>query len=893
MPPNKNKTADSFLSRLKFLASPFALGIYVTMIFTSFSFYYYIQKENLDDASIFSRIFNDIDQKSLDYRLRFRGPRKGSDRVAILAIDDESIEDVGRWPWPRDRMANLFKNVWDNGANVIAADIIWSEATDKPQEKLAAVIKDSLTLDEATTATIDKALVDLDGDIQFYQTIEEYTDKFVAGTFFSDQSHLDFGKGYVAACNKLIFEGSKAGQLFYNDQLPLIAIDSNDLYMPDALTEPYKAYLKSFEELGKEAHVRRLEYCYNDFLTPQDALFEPISKSWNTLLQNEDSLKSSSFEEWAQNFRFEYLANQVYETNYWTVNIEELNDVTSFSGYFNARLDGDGTIRRANLVMRSGNQYISTLALKAYLVATNQLAEIHINPNQKIQGAKGITSIQVNNGETGNANFTVPVSSDSSLLINYAGPQRMFPYIRASSLLDPNSETMIISERYYDEISKKWLVNYKKEVNRKEFLKDKILIAGATAIGVYDLRVSPFEENFPGVETHANILDNLLRKDFLSTDPQEPISMPVFLLVFGILLSFILARVGASWGLVLTFIFLVGISIIDRNYFFNRGIAMSVALPLLLTSTLYILMTFYKYLTEERGRKELRQTFSKYVSPQIVSEILQDPKNLELGGRKEDITVFFSDVRGFTTLSEQLDPKDLSDLLNSYLTPMTELIFKNQGTLDKYIGDAIMAFFGAPLQFKDHPSYACRSALQQIEKLKELQKDYAKKSLPYIDIGIGLNSGEASVGNMGSETVRNYTVMGDTVNLAARLEGITKEYGVRIVISESTYAAVKDNFICRLLDQVRVKGKLKPVKIYELISEGRVDAPTETLIQCFEDGFKYYQAKKFQDAISAFEKGLEAIPEDKASAIYIERCKDYLDAPPPEDWDGVYVMTKK
>ena len=224
---------------------------------------------------------------------------------------------------------------------------------------------------------------------------------------------------------------------------------------------------------------------------------------------------------------------------------------------------------------------------------------------------------------------------------------------------------------------------------------------------------------------------------------------------------------------------------------------------------------------------------------------------------------------------------------------MTELVFQNKGTLDKYMGDAIMAFFGAPIHYKDHAKFACRCALQSLEKLKELQEELKKKGLPLIDIGIGLNTGDMSVGNMGSETVRSYTVMGDAVNLGSRLEGINKQYGTRIIISEFTYAEVKDNFTCREIDLVRVKGKVLPVKIYELIAEGQGSEETKSLLKCFNSGYELYHQKQFQEAIVQFDKALDLQPEDTASKLYIQRCQDFIDSPPPADWDGVFVMQTK
>jgi adenylate cyclase len=224
---------------------------------------------------------------------------------------------------------------------------------------------------------------------------------------------------------------------------------------------------------------------------------------------------------------------------------------------------------------------------------------------------------------------------------------------------------------------------------------------------------------------------------------------------------------------------------------------------------------------------------------------------------------------------------------------MTEIVFANKGTLDKYMGDAVMAFFGAPVKYSDHAKMACRCALKSIEKLYELQKVFEKQGLPHIDIGIGINTGEMSVGNMGSNIVQNYTVMGDSVNLGSRLEGINKEYGTRIIISEFTHEDVKDAFTAREIDRVRVKGKYEPVKIFELVCEGKAPPDKATLLTLFNQAYDLYLQKKFTDALVIFKQALETSQNDPVSKLYIERCEDYIETPPPENWDGVYVMKTK
>ena len=273
--------------------------------------------------------------------------------------------------------------------------------------------------------------------------------------------------------------------------------------------------------------------------------------------------------------------------------------------------------------------------------------------------------------------------------------------------------------------------------------------------------------------------------------------------------------------------------------------------------------------------------------------MLKDPSKLKLGGDKKNLSVLFSDIRGFTTVSEKLTPEELVHLLNEYLTAMTDIVFKYDGLLDKYMGDAIMAVFGAPLDQPDHPERACMTAIRMMEKLKKLQKKWSDEERPVLDIGIGINSGDMVVGNMGSEMRFDYTVMGDSVNLGSRLEGINKEYGTNIVISEFTYEKVKDTLLCRELDSVRVKGKALPVRIYELLGERKYSEKLSGFVSAFEEGLVNYRQYQWDEAIFCFKKAIEIRSGDPPSELYIKRCDGLKENPPETGWDGVYTMTKK
>ena len=329
-----------------------------------------------------------------------------------------------------------------------------------------------------------------------------------------------------------------------------------------------------------------------------------------------------------------------------------------------------------------------------------------------------------------------------------------------------------------------------------------------------DTHLSPYGE-MSGIEHHAHAINTVLNQSFMGST-KESINLFIFLLV-GLVIGFIQPRVRTWLAFILIFVLVIGYTSVTLLCFDKLNL--TIPLPSIIIEQLVIFVTIigFKILTEEANVKYIRNTFSKFVSKDVVDELLKHPEKIALGGAKREITIFFSDIRGFTTLSEALSPEELVKLLNEYLSTMTEIIIECKGTIDKYMGDAIMAFWGAPVDLEDHPYYACVASLVQMDKLLQLQASWKERNLPSIDIGIGLNTGAAVVGNMGSSQRMDYTCMGDTINLGSRLEGSNKTYGTNIIISEYTYERVKDRVYARELDLVQVKGKTHPVRIYELI----------------------------------------------------------------------------
>ncbi|MEN6374291.1 MAG: adenylate/guanylate cyclase domain-containing protein [Smithella sp.] len=524
------------------------------------------------------------------------------------------------------------------------------------------------------------------------------------------------------------------------------------------------------------------------------------------------------------------------------------------SGFFNIIPDTDGSLRWAPLVIKFGGNYYSSLPIS---VLQQYLDWPQLSLNLAGYGTESIII-----GDT-----VIPTDESGRLLINYLGPVKTFPHFSVSDIL----QGRIPAEK----------------------IRDKIVLVGATAIGIYDVRVTPFGAAYPGVEIHATVIDNILHRNFLIHSGFTRFIDLCTIILAGLLMGLIIPRLKAVKG-IFAAVMLIGAFVAANVFLFSSfNIWLNLVYPILTMLTVYLGITVYSYITEEREKKKIRGAFQYYLTPSVINEMLKDPSKLKLGGDKKDLSVLFSDIRGFTTISEKLGPEELVHLLNEYLTAMTDIVFKYDGTLDKYMGDAIMAIFGAPLEQPDHARRACRTALDMMSELHRLQKKWREEGKQPLNIGIGINSGEMVVGNMGSQMRFDYTVMGDMVNLGSRLEGTNKEYGTSIIISEFTYNAVRDSMCCRELDWVRVKGKKLPVKIYELLGEKKDELEFKEFISSFEEGLAFYRAFEWDEAIAAFQKTLSIQPEDTASTLYIGRCRNLKENAPPTPWDGVFTMTGK
>src|SRR3989441_12637857 len=362
--------------------------------------------------------------------------------------------------------------------------------------------------------------------------------------------------------------------------------------------------------------------------------------------------------------------------------------------------------------------------------------------------------------------------------------------------------------------------------------------------------------------------------------------------------------VGTAWAFALVqrqalkFLLIAGLAVayygLVVHAFTGHGVWMELVFPEGTLALTYAVSATVEYLTEGRQRRVLRAVFDKYMAAEVVDEIMRNPASIKLGGEKKELTVFFSDVAGFTTISEKLDPEDLVFLLNEYLSSMTDIILRNRGNVNKYFGDGIMALFGAPRGEPDHASRACVAALENQEALAQLRKEWAARGYPEIVARIGINSGPLVVGNMGSQARMEYTVMGDSVNLASRLEGANKFYDTLILLGPRTYELAQPDIEAREVDMLRVKGKLEPVRVEELVARtGTLSAAKQRVVGLYQDGLAANKRREFVRAKEHFEAALALDPSDGPSKVYLHRVQEYLATPPPPDWDGVYVLQSK
>jgi len=549
----------------------------------------------------------------------------------------------------------------------------------------------------------------------------------------------------------------------------------------------------------------------------------------------------------------------IKELESFITSIEPLQEHALSSGFLTATPDIDGIIRRTPLVLRHDNEIYPSLALE---VARNFLLlddyTIHV---EQIGDSFAVESILLGKQR-------IATDEKGQVVIPFRGDAYSYRYISAAD---------IIHQRLPENA-----------------LQNSIILIGTTAQGLNDLVPTTVQSVYPGVEVHANIISAILDNHFPSVPAWADGANLMILLATGVLLAILLPFMGPVL-LILTSILVAQLLIVLNGWLWDsHGIILNIATPLLLNLLLTVPNMSFSLLTESQRRKELKTMFGQYIPPQLVEQMSQQSGNdFGFEGESREMTVLFADIRSFTTLSESLTPGELKNLLNRYFTHMTQIIFDHNGTVDKYVGDMIMAFWGAPLEDPDHRKHAITAALEMLQRTADLEEEFRNDGLPEVRIGIGLNTGVMNVGDMGSTFRRAYTVLGDAVNLGSRLEGQTKNYGVGLIVGENTYQE-QDEFVYRQLDLIQVKGKTEPVEIYQPVC--RREEATKELLQELkqnEQAFALYLKGDFDQALQAYRQLVQAHPEVKTYSIYVERIEELQRNTPPTEWNGVYVLTSK
>ncbi len=717
---------------------------------------------------------------------QWRGPVKPGPEVVVAAIDEKSLDELGRWPWPRKTVARLVEKLTENDVAVIGFDLVFSSveetATERTLNQLEEEIKALSGPQTQAAALIDKYRKAQDPDLQLAQVLRQ-SRRAVLGYFF----HFE----------------------------------------PEAV-----------QHLDEETRHR-----YFENIRPAQ---------FGGFIQSGPDLDLSAID-----FRSAYAVES---------NVETLSKKLRRSGFISFDVEHDGSLRKLSLIVRYRDAKTETDYFFPPLSV--RVLEKYLGGSLFFKVApSGVQNVILDSAEP----LAIPANEQGELAINFLGGRGTFPHI---------SITDIVHDR--------------KDRFPKGGLKDKIVLIGATATALGDTKVTPFDPILPGVEIHATVIDNILKNQVLLQPQWVPLADTTLLLVLGLALVFVYTRIRPLYGVGALLLISAALFFMNHWLFVHQRIFLTNVFLHIEHFTIFSGLMVVRYITEEKQKQFIQKTFSQYLSPKVIERIMKDPDQLKLGGEQKELTAFFTDLAGFTTFSEKLSPEELVSLLNEYFTAMTDILLSYEGTLDRYDGDAIKAFFGAPVYFADHATRACFVCIEMQERLAELRDQWKREGKPEIHMRVGLNTGLMVVGNMGTKTRMAYGMNGDSVNLAARLEGANKVYGTYSLISETTYAQAKEFIEVRELDSIRVVGRKNAVKIYELLGKkGMLDETMQTLLPLYNSGLALYKQQSWREAEAVFQQVLSLRPDDGPSQTLLKRCQEMKDRDPSESWDGVYTLTSK
>jgi len=757
-------------------------------------------------------VYETLELKMLDLRFILEPQPPRSEKIVHIDIDDETLRKLG-FPCPRKYYADLIDILTECGSEAIVFDIHFLEPSHP---------------------TVDRKMVSLKLRDEIKERLDELEEDTVK---ISEQASKGASPEDLSIYLSQLKEGIEGRSSYLLKKLDETILDHDEL-MAGAIKRGHNVFIP--------------------FIFPEEETKKKITPQQEALFKQKFSLP----------IEYENLKKKenLYKTDRLSLSIDTFFNHITGTGFVSAgSLDSDGVMRRIPLIWEYKGNLFPQLAFSSFLTLTKTPGQtIEIVPDKCIK-IKGIAPLTA----TGKDEIVLPVDEKMHMIIHWAGKwEKAFKHIpfvgiielkQIRNLLEENLlrlDSKYTSERLKqvkNEGSLKDIEQAKRDIfeflerniklsnaaglkeeyrvidfqrKKEKELKDKITrlvkgkacFVGLTATGAHDRRPIPIQPDYPMVGLHSNLLNTLLTQRFIKL-ASPLINHSIFLiasLVIAIITPILSPRKGMSTSFVL-----LGLLIALGQYLFQKhGVAINMIAPMGLIISSYIAITSYRYISEEKEKKWVRKAFSHYLSPKVMDEILADPSKLGLGGKRQELTVLFSDIRGFTTYCEKRTPEEIIPILNEYLDVMSNVILKYNGTLDKYVGDEIVAFFGAPAMEKpiNHAEMAVRTALEMFEELKKLQEKWKKEGKEPLDFGVGINTGPMMVGNMGSTNRLDYTVIGDEVNLGARVEALTRDYNVRIILTQATYEKVKDLAEVKKLGETRVKGKAQPVVIYEVLS---------------------------------------------------------------------------
>jgi adenylate cyclase len=730
------------------------LGLVITLFFIGHAAKYY-------EVPFITQLDNII----YDARLQVTMPRGVDERIVILDIDEKSLQEVARWPWPRDVMADVIEKLFDKyGVAIVAFDVVFAEADHSSGIRV---------LDELALG----ALKEVPSFLQSYREL---------------RPRLDNDARFAQA-----IKGKPVVLGYY---------------------------------LNSEKNAKRIA-----------AIPEPV-------------LPKGTFQ--GRNIPFTSWVG-------FGGNLEQIARNAASAGHFNPITDDDGVVRRVPMIAELDGAYYEALSLAVVRTILGfPKVEPGYAPDRFLQrGYTGLEWLQV-------GPLAIPVDETASALIPYRGRKFSFAYV---SLAD------VIAGRV-----------------PLERLQGKIALVGTTAPGLLDLRSTPVDNVFPGVEVHANLIAGMLDKKIKLKPPYMLGAEVVLLLVGGVALSMLIPMLAPLWATLLTLAGLLAITGLNVAIWTEADMVLPLAASVLMTLALYTVNMAYCYFVEARSKRQFTELFGQYVPPELVDRMARDPEKYNMEPRAAELTILFSDVRGFTSISEALKPEELREYINEYLTDMSGIIrSRHRGTLDKYIGDAIMAFWGAPVDDAQHARNGVLAALDMQKERRILNEKFAARGWPTLNIGVGVNSGNVRVGDMGSQVRRAYTVMGDPVNVASRLEGRTKGYGVGILVGEATRSQIKD-VVFREVDRIKVKGKDEAVTIYEPLGlDSEVERKVLDELKLWNQALRAYRAQQWDQVEVGLLNLQRMSPDCGLYRVYVDKVAEKRRSSPPADWDGVAVFDEK